>query len=119
MRSIVSTTLLLIAVTVSAQDASWPHWGGDAGGMRYAELDQITPQNVDQLEELWTWRHGDVSDDSEPFRTTSAFELTPILVEGTLYGCTPFNRVFALDPLTGAERWITDTDYVFAYANYH
>ena len=110
MRWIALMVLLPLATDASAQDVAWPHWGGDPGGMRYAELDQITPQNVDQLEELWIWRHGDVSDETPPFRTTSAFELTPLLVEGALYGCTPFNRVFALDPLTGEERWIFDPE---------
>jgi len=101
--------LLLLGSNASArEDVPWTHWGGDSGGMRYSELDQITAQNVDQLEVLWTWDHGDVSDGSAPFRTSSAFQLTPLLVEGTLYGCTPFNRVFALDPLTGEERWIFD-----------
>ncbi|MCZ6871366.1 MAG: pyrroloquinoline quinone-dependent dehydrogenase [Gammaproteobacteria bacterium] len=103
--------LVLLSCAASAQeDVAWTHWGGDSGGTRYAELGQITPQNVDRLEVLWTWRHGDVSDGSPPFRTTSSFELTPLLVDGTLYGCTPFNRVFALDPLTGEERWIFDPE---------
>ncbi len=120
MQWIALLTLLLLAPSVWAQeDVAWTHWGGDAGGMRYSELDQITPQNVDRLEVLWTWRHGDVSDGSRPFRTTSSFQLTPLLVDGTLYGCTPFNRVFALDPLTGEERWIFDPeiDQHAAWAN--
>ncbi len=100
----------LLASSAAAQDADWPHWGNDAGGMRYSPLEQITPANVGDLEVLWTWRHGDVSDGSPPFGTTSAFQLTPLLVDGTLYGCTPFNRVFALDPLTGEERWIFDPE---------
>jgi quinoprotein glucose dehydrogenase len=95
-------------VIAQQDDADWKHWGGDAGGMRYADMDQITPQNVAELEVLWTWNHGDKSDGTEPFKSTSAFELTPLLVEGTLYGCTPFNRVFALDPLTGEELWTFD-----------
>ena len=109
--------LLVLPLGASAQeddswkeDVQWTYWGGDAGGLHYAEIDQITPQNVDRLEVLWTWRHADVSDGSAPFRSTSAFQLTPILVDGTLYGCTPFNRVFALDPLTGEERWIFDPE---------
>ena len=76
--------LLLLAPGVQAQqDVAWAHWGGDSGGMRYSELEQITPQNVDRLEVLWTWRHGDMSDGSPPFETTSAFQLTPLLVEDT------------------------------------
>ena len=29
-------------------------------------------------------------------------------VDGTLYYSTPYNRVFALDPETGGERWSFD-----------
>jgi quinoprotein glucose dehydrogenase len=39
---------------------------------------------------------------------SSAFEATPILVDGTLFLSTPFDRVIALDPRTGAERWVYD-----------
>ncbi len=103
--------VLAPAVVALAQpEVPWTHWGRDEGGSRYVPLDQIDASNVADLEELWTWNHGDVSDGSPPFRTTSSFELTPILVDGTLYGCTPFNRVFALDPLTGTERWIFDPE---------
>ena len=102
--------LLLSCRVAAADDVGWAHWGGDAGGMRYAELEEITPQNVDQLEVLWQWDHDDYSDGSPPFEATSAFQLTPLLVDDTLYGCTPFNRVFALDPLTGEERWIFDPE---------
>ncbi|MCP5067835.1 MAG: pyrroloquinoline quinone-dependent dehydrogenase [bacterium] len=101
---------LLAPGALAEEDTTWLHWGGDAGGMRYGELEEITPQNVSELEELWTWRHGDVSDGSEPFKVTSAFQLTPLLVEGTLFGCTPFSRVFALDPLTGEQKWIFDPE---------
>ena len=38
----------------------------------------------------------------------AAFESTPILVDGLLYLTTPYNRVIALDPATGAERWTFD-----------
>ncbi len=47
------------------------------------------------------------------FRTVSntrrsEFEATPIMVDGTLYFSTAFNRVIALNPETGAERWSYD-----------
>ena len=38
----------------------------------------------------------------------SSFQATPILFGDSLYFCTPFNRVIALDPETGAERWAYD-----------
>ena len=38
----------------------------------------------------------------------SGLETTPILVDGTLYVTTAFNRVIALDPETGKQRWAYD-----------
>ena len=38
----------------------------------------------------------------------TSFMVTPILVQDTLYYCTSFNRVFALDPATGKQRWVYD-----------
>jgi quinoprotein glucose dehydrogenase len=88
----------------------WPSYGNDPGGMRYVPLDQIDRRNVSSLEIAWVARTGDQADGRPPFETTSAFELTPILVQGTLYACTPFNRVLALDPITGRERWSFDPE---------
>jgi quinoprotein glucose dehydrogenase len=95
----------------------WPHYGGDVGGMRFSPLDEITPGNVSELEVAWTYRHGDWCDGENCGE--SAFEATPILAEGGLFFCTPFNRVVALDPETGAERWTHDPelDLSVDYAN--
>jgi quinoprotein glucose dehydrogenase len=88
--------------------SDWPAYGGDPGGQRYADLGEITRKNVGQLEIAWTHHSGDVSDGKGDVRSTTAYELTPILVDGRLFGCTPFNRVIALDPATGAEHWSYD-----------
>ena len=42
------------------------------------------------------------------FQSQTSFQVTPILIDDTLYYCSPFNRVFALDAETGAERWSYD-----------
>jgi len=91
----------------SSQVDDWPYYGHDAGGMRYSPLTQINRQNVAQLKVAWVFHTGDVSDGSGD-RQRSGFETTPILVEGTLYFSTPFNRVIALDPKTGSQRWAYD-----------
>ena len=87
--------------------AEWPAYGGDTGGSRYSPLTQITRDNVAHLDVAWTYRTGDVSDGRKTLRKTS-FQATPIMVDGTLYLSTPFNRVVALDPETGRERWSYD-----------
>lgn len=87
--------------------AEWPYYGGDAGGSRYAELIQINKTNVAALQVAWEYHTGDVSDGSNG-RRKSAFETTPIVVEGTMYLTTPFNRVIALNPETGVAKWSFD-----------
>jgi len=85
----------------------WPCYGHDAGGTRYSALSQITRENVSQLKVAWVFHTGDISD-GKGDRKRSGFETTPILVDGTLFITTPFNRVIALDPETGTQRWAYD-----------
>jgi quinoprotein glucose dehydrogenase len=72
-----------------------------------AAADQITRENVARLQAVWTYHTGALMPLSE-LNERAAFEATPILVDGTLYLSTPFNRVIALDPATGKERWSYD-----------
>ena len=91
----------------SGPTAEWPAYGGDQGGLRFSPLTQITAENVGHLELAWEHRHGDVSDGTGDSTRTS-FQATPIVADGSLYFCTGFNRVLALDPETGEERWAFD-----------
>ncbi|MGA1370228.1 MAG: pyrroloquinoline quinone-dependent dehydrogenase [Pseudomonadales bacterium] len=108
--------LLLFAAPLGADTADWPTYGGSAGGGHYSAATAITPDNVHELEVAWIHRSGDFRQgvirgvegfDKEAVSATS-FMATPIIAHDTLYYCTPFNRVFALDPLTGQERWVFD-----------
>ncbi len=114
-----SPPILAVPDAAAVATSEWPAFGGDLGGQRYAALDVITPGNVTGLGVAWTYRHGDVSDGEGDIPSTTAFENTPILDQGTLYLCTPFNRVIALDPVTGGERWTHDPkiDLSGRYAN--
>jgi quinoprotein glucose dehydrogenase len=84
----------------------WPTYGNDPGGTRYSPLAQIDRANVAQLRVAWTYRTGGEGGAAAYGHT--AFEATPLMVDGTLYLGTPYNRVIALDPATGAERWVFD-----------
>jgi quinoprotein glucose dehydrogenase len=81
----------------------WPTYGNDPGGTRYSALAQIDRANVARLQVSWTYRTGETG--GAPAYAHIAFEATPILVDGTLFVSTPYNRVIALDAQTGAERW--------------
>jgi quinoprotein glucose dehydrogenase len=85
----------------------WQAYGCDAGGSRWSPLSRIDRSNVTKLAVAWTYRTGeDVS--KSVVGEKAAFEATPIMVDGTLYLATPFNRVIALDPETGKRKWIYD-----------
>jgi quinoprotein glucose dehydrogenase len=94
-------------VLESANDEEWSYYGHDAAGTRYSPLTQINRENVSTLQVAWTFHTGDVSE-GRGRRKRSGFETTPVMIEGTLYLTTPFNRVIALDPQTGAQRWAYD-----------
>ena len=72
--------------------------------MRYSPLTQINRENVSTLKVAWTFHTGDISE-ATGRRKRSGFETTPLLVDGTLYLTTAFNRIIALDPETGNQRW--------------
>ncbi|HET6618824.1 MAG TPA: hypothetical protein VFG64_02720 [Dongiaceae bacterium] len=87
-------------------DGEWRAYGRTAAGRRYSPLDQITPDNVDNLEVAWTYHAGDVRGPKDPVETT--YEVTPLMVDNTVYICTPHNLVIALDAVTGKEKWRFD-----------
>jgi quinoprotein glucose dehydrogenase len=84
----------------------WIAYGGTYAGDRYSTLDQITPDNVHQLQMAWVFHTGDVRGKNDPVETT--YEVTPLKIDDTLYLCTPHDLVFALDAETGREKWRFD-----------
>src|SRR6185437_851485 len=98
--------LLLLCGLAAGQD-EWPVYGNDPGGMRYSPLKQIDRSNVQRLKTAWTFHTGALKPESDANKK-AAFEATPILVDGMLYLSTPFDQVIALDPGTGARKWLFD-----------
>ncbi|MCC6862657.1 MAG: pyrroloquinoline quinone-dependent dehydrogenase [Bryobacterales bacterium] len=101
------TLLCALLVAANCQGQEWQHWGGDAAGTKYSQLDQINRENVSRLKVAWTYDTGDWSDGSR-YPTRSAFEATPLVVDGVMYVSTPFCRLLALDPETGEKLWEFD-----------
>jgi len=78
----------------------WTTWGGDAAGSRFSPLDQLTPANVGGLKPAWTFHFG-----PGPKGAPGALEGTPLKLGDTLYACSDYNDVVALDAETGRPRW--------------
>jgi quinoprotein glucose dehydrogenase len=98
-----------LAITDNNVLAEWSSYGGNQQSNRYSPLNQININNVEQLELAWTHNSGDFSDGTEDWAFTS-LQVTPIVTNNTLYYCTPFGRVFALDPISGKELWVFDPE---------
>ncbi len=115
---LIAAAVLLSAAVARAADSDWQYYGGDQGGQRYSAAAQITPANVAGLKPAWTFSTRDLATKGDAIRRAS-FEDTPILAEGRLYVCSPFDEVSALDPGTGRELWRFDPrlDSALRYPN--
>ena len=91
-----------------APDGAWPAYGGDAGSTKYAPLDQINADNVDQLQVAWQWTTSDAPVLAENDLGAGAFKATPIMVHGVLYVRTSLSLVAAIVAATGEQLWEFD-----------
>lgn len=82
----------------------WPAYGGDHKATRYSPLNQITPENVADLEQIWEFRTGDLPEGDEAFGNQN----TPVKVGERLYLCSALNKITALDAATGTQFWTYD-----------
>jgi quinoprotein glucose dehydrogenase len=89
---------------IAAGPNNWASTGGDPGGSQYSPISAIRPANVGRLKLAWTYHSGDVTTGPKGSRS----EQIPLVVDGTLYVCTPLHRVTAVDAATGKERWRFD-----------
>ena len=87
----------------SSYSHQWTTYSGDATGSKYSGIEQINPENVSQLELLWTYRSGDSR--QSPATT---IECNPIIIEGVMYLTTPGLKLTALDAANGEELWQFD-----------
>ncbi len=89
-------------VAPGTEQKDWAHWGNTTAGNRFAALDQINKGNIDQLQVAWTFRTGDLPESNG---AGAEEQNTPLQIGDTVYTCTAYGKVFALDADTGAERW--------------
>ena len=75
--------------TLAPDDGQWTRPAKDLASTRYTTLNQITPENAQNLKVAFTFSLG----------TTRGAEAAPIVVNNTMYIVTPWpNYVYALDP---------------------
>jgi alcohol dehydrogenase (cytochrome c) len=77
------------------EDGNWLMIRRTYDGWGYSPLDQITRENVKQLQPVWGFATG----------LTSGHEAPPIVNNGFMFVSTPSNQVIALDARSGAMLW--------------
>ena len=73
----------------------WLHWRGTQNAWGYSPLDEITTENVGQLQLVWAW----AMDDTGPQETA------PLIHDGVMYVPNPGNVIQALDAANGDLIW--------------
>ncbi|MEC9463673.1 MAG: membrane-bound PQQ-dependent dehydrogenase, glucose/quinate/shikimate family, partial [Pseudomonadota bacterium] len=94
------------ALTMRETGADWPAWGGNLHGTKYSPLDQITPENVGQLERIWEFHTGDLPSSEAEGKYSP--ENTPLKIGEKLFTCTPMGRIISIDAQSGKEEWHFD-----------
>ncbi|MDB5007117.1 MAG: pyrrolo-quinoline quinone [Mucilaginibacter sp.] len=95
---------IILSCKKHATDQSgWRTYAGSKDGNRYSSNDQITLKNVNQLKVAWTYSSGD-----KDSANRSQNQCNPIIVDGILYGTSPKLKLFALDAVTGVQKWLFD-----------
>ncbi len=82
------------AMLENPDPADWLNWRRTLDGWGYSPLDQITTDNVHQLQLVWSWQLG--PGNSQP---------TPLVHDGVMYIPNPGNIVQAVDAVTGDRLW--------------
>ena len=97
-----AATVLAAAMTLPAQAQSvdWRLHNLDLAGSRYADLDQITPENVASLTPRWLFQHGVIDGVSN--------QTTPVIVDGVMYVTDARGSVYAVDATDGHLLWTYD-----------
>jgi quinoprotein glucose dehydrogenase len=78
------------------QHVTWQTYGGGPDQSKFVALDQITKENVGQLEIAWFY----------PTSDDNTYTFNPIVVDDVMYVLAKNNSLVALNARTGEEIWI-------------
>src|SRR3954467_13719979 len=83
------------------KDASnWLHYGRDYQTTRYSPLKQVNKENIGKLRPVW----------NVSFGVLEGQDSQAVVVNGTVYVTTSFNKVIAADGATGKILWKYDRE---------
>ena len=76
--------------------ADWLTYSGNYSSQRYSELDQVTPDNVGDLQLEWVYQSP----------VSGPWQASPIVVDGVMYLTQRPNDIVALDARSGRVYWV-------------
>lgn len=82
------------------ESTEWLSYGRDYAETHFSPLKQITSENVKRLGLAWSYNP----------EFNGAFESTPLVSNGVLYGTGAWSVVFAVDAKTGQPKWRFDPE---------
>lgn len=99
--------LVLSGIASQMPSGSWPMVNLDPGATRYSPLGGITTGNVEHLKVAWIYHMKPAAAaEAAPDNAWRPSEDQPLVVGNTMFVVTPYNRVVALDPASGREKWV-------------
>ena len=126
-RTLVASLVLVVPALVSAQAATdsysnvtdarlinpeernWLSYRGNLEGWGFSMLDEITVDNVANLEPVWTFSTGVLGGHESP----------PIVNDGVMFVTTPGNLLYAIDADSGDLLWRYQHDLPQTYIAFH
>ena len=116
-RVAVAVLVSSVAGPAGAQTGTTGEWrvqGGDNGYTRYAPLDQINADTVNDLD--IAWRRPPVDETVlarwPELRFSNNLRSTPSMIDGVLYASNGIGLVEAFDPATGQTIWVQDLPFL-------
>ncbi|NWG45220.1 MAG: PQQ-binding-like beta-propeller repeat protein [Alphaproteobacteria bacterium] len=104
-----------MAIARDPENIDWPAYSADLAATKYVPLDQISAENLDRLEVVWTWMSPDNDINAADIQTpdgqiarASGNRATPLVVDGVLYVRTSLSVVAAVNAETGKTIWTFD-----------
>ncbi|MYI74571.1 MAG: PQQ-binding-like beta-propeller repeat protein, partial [Acidobacteria bacterium] len=82
--------------TAAEEPENWLTYSGTYFSQRYSELDQVTPDNVGNLELQWVYQAP----------VAGPWQSSPVVVDGVMYLTQRPNDIVALDARTGRVFWV-------------
>ena len=89
-----------ISASMTSEDAGqWLAYGRDYSEQRFSPLDEINPDNIDQLNLAW---FADLAERG------GNYETTPVVADGRIFVTAPWSKVYAFDARSGEQLWKYD-----------